>query len=370
MVSHETSRSAALLLTFIVNGWTYGACFETLTSVQPNQLTNVRQRRWILVPRDELVKTKTVMRAAGKFKALTMSIKKPLYINIVSAGGLRAGNLSGQSDPYVLINAQSSVDRKAKRYVVQTSVIKKTLIPTWNQKLLLPGIDSTYRLTFTVIDFDFLSPDDFLGQAALAVSTFNHPLSYQNLQLPLEGIKYPPFESADGRIKKLSDQEHQGQGVVRIELIPTPASTSMAGYLQVCKQSENGGYSWWPNNDSYSRRWVALTGQHLYFYGSDNIVVDTISSSSISAIYDHANHFECVDSQDGTVWCFQMDVRTGSIIRQHQERKVWLEKLSLATGIDVITSTESQTQRLKSQTEIQTFGQTLLQSQLKCPLIG
>ena len=69
----------------------------------------------------------------------------------------------------------------AQHYKISTSVVKNSVIPTWNEKLLLyvtptnktidvtivvrPGLDATTRLSFTVMDHDTFSTHDFLGQA-------------------------------------------------------------------------------------------------------------------------------------------------------------------------------------------------------------
>ena len=171
----------------------------------------------------------------------------------------------------------------------------------------------------------------------------------------------------------MSKEHSKGQGVVRIEILPLPASTSMAGYLQACKLTDAKltPWIWTKEANNFNQRWVVLTGEHLIMYATsptnDDLKnctpSDTIFVGDISAIRDHAGHFEVVNGEVGTVWQFKRDVRTGSMIRQHKERKLWLQKLSLASGIDVQVDDEAQHERVRSTAKASTFGRTLLDAQ-------
>eukprot|EP00964_Phaeocystis_antarctica_P065050 scaffold39184_cov55-Phaeocystis_antarctica.AAC.4 len=61
--------------------------------------------------------------------------------------GLLAGDKSGTSDPYVVV--QSAGGKKAK-----TSVKKKMLDPEWEETLELSVLDAAAALTFVVWDHD------------------------------------------------------------------------------------------------------------------------------------------------------------------------------------------------------------------------
>ena len=78
---------------------------------------------------------------------------------VLRAMGLRAADLNGKSDPYVIAKA---ADKQAK-----TGVIKRNLDPVWNEEVYLDGKLSSFLetgLTLQVYDKDRITRDDFLGE--------------------------------------------------------------------------------------------------------------------------------------------------------------------------------------------------------------
>ena len=84
-------------------------------------------------------------------------------LTIHSARNLKAADLNGSSDPYVVC---SCGDKDFK-----TKVVKKDLNPQWQTRISLPpfAVGQECQLTFRVWDQDLIR-DDFLGQVVLSPS--------------------------------------------------------------------------------------------------------------------------------------------------------------------------------------------------------
>ncbi|KAL6043095.1 E3 ubiquitin-protein ligase [Balamuthia mandrillaris] len=115
-----------------------------------------------------------------------------LYVTVVEARGLRAGDSNGSSDPYVKLVFNASFMQESKQLTwtlfffffqrlmdgqglhmkgnsYKTAVKKKTLNPVWNQSW---EFDCNYKLSFLefrVYDHDVFSKDDELGYVYVPV---------------------------------------------------------------------------------------------------------------------------------------------------------------------------------------------------------
>ena len=98
-----------------------------------------------------------------------------LRVHVVKAVNLRAADLNGKSDPYVVVHA-GGVHK-------QTHVVHADLNPQFDQTLEFPGVLSTFvatGLTLEVRDADMLTQADPLGgcRAPLHALTHGKPLEY------------------------------------------------------------------------------------------------------------------------------------------------------------------------------------------------
>ena len=95
-------------------------------------------------------------------------------ITIHSARNLRAADLNGFSDPYVVVSTGTQEGK--------TPVIKKELNPSWNSEFSFFCLQEGAELLFRVWDKDLIS-DDFLGQVIVPITSFEssvyrwHPLT-------------------------------------------------------------------------------------------------------------------------------------------------------------------------------------------------
>jgi len=81
----------------------------------------------------------------------------------VSAKGLPGADLLGKSDPYCICEAPGTPQSKVK-----TKTIMFNLNPKWNETFIVNGCAvGSALLEFTVMDWDLIGSDDFLGRATL-----------------------------------------------------------------------------------------------------------------------------------------------------------------------------------------------------------
>lgn len=88
-----------------------------------------------------------------------------LKVTMKSAHGLAAADLEGTSDPYVVVES-AGLRRK-------TEVVYKTLDPTWDQDLVMPGILDGFvetGLVLKVYDWDELGSADPLGEVRVVLT--------------------------------------------------------------------------------------------------------------------------------------------------------------------------------------------------------
>jgi hypothetical protein len=88
-----------------------------------------------------------------------------LWINVVAGRDLRAFDLNGKSDPYVVL--------RCNRQVFKTDTAKKTLAPQWNNSFRIAFWDNEDLLKKDILiemfDWDSSSKDDFMGVCSVLV---------------------------------------------------------------------------------------------------------------------------------------------------------------------------------------------------------
>jgi len=109
-----------------------------------------------------------------------------LRVHLQKGIGLKAADLNGKSDPYVVLQCGSGESKKSK-------VVRKTLDPEWDETidLMISTLADALKfgLTLKVMDKDTLSRDDPLGTITADLSLLNEangPHAYSE-PLPTQG---------------------------------------------------------------------------------------------------------------------------------------------------------------------------------------
>eukprot|EP00179_Madagascaria_erythrocladioides_P003782 CAMPEP_0198308766 /NCGR_PEP_ID=MMETSP1450-20131203/1338_1 /TAXON_ID=753684 ORGANISM="Madagascaria erythrocladiodes, Strain CCMP3234" /NCGR_SAMPLE_ID=MMETSP1450 /ASSEMBLY_ACC=CAM_ASM_001115 /LENGTH=793 /DNA_ID=CAMNT_0044011471 /DNA_START=83 /DNA_END=2464 /DNA_ORIENTATION=- len=86
-----------------------------------------------------------------------------LVVKTVQARDLKSADSNGLSDPYVIVRFN---DKKAK-----SKVVKRSLNPLWSEQFVFdaPGGAPSGKVSFTVMDWDRVGSDDFLGEFSIAL---------------------------------------------------------------------------------------------------------------------------------------------------------------------------------------------------------
>lgn len=363
------------------HGWHYSLDFKTFKEEYDSGSNGeshgrmVRRRLWVAVdkdkqvvqavqpveepedapapPKDEFFKMVRISRhvkiAARKFKNLTKSVKTPLIVKVVRANDIRGADWNGKSDPFVIVTGHRMSDGQAEeqQYYVKSDYKRNTVSPEWNEELLLPAVDNSYKLFFTVCDDD-VGKDDFLGQTSVLISDFSHPLRRQQITLPLGKLVMNPLR-ADRSEREFADLSEEAQGSLTVELCPLRPSTSSVGYLDVLKK-HNDGHTWSMGKE-YRRMYTVLTGDNIHFYrkfdGHDDMYKCspkiTVPVDKITAI---------VRFDDGRCEFFLKELHCSYSFKIPDDgvfpaekieyyRRTWLHKISLAADLDVESEAEA-----------------------------
>lgn len=93
---------------------------------------------------------------------------RTIHVTIESAKDLRAADLNGKSDPYVVYDW---AERARTKRTAKTHVVDKNLNPVWQHhgSLYYSSPSSTNIIEFDVWDKDMIGKDDFLGHASIDI---------------------------------------------------------------------------------------------------------------------------------------------------------------------------------------------------------
>ena len=136
-----------------------------------------------------------------------------LVVDVIAAEDIIASDKGGTSDPFAVVAVQGSGGWTSRH----TSVVKKTLNPEWNERLVFEVTDLFEPLVVKLFDKDLFGGNDFLGQASVAVEavTMDAPLQ---CWVPLE-----PDAAAQAvtgrlnlRLSMRAKQRHETSVAVRV----------------------------------------------------------------------------------------------------------------------------------------------------------
>uniref|UniRef100_A0A8C4QJY3 BAI1-associated protein 3 n=1 Tax=Eptatretus burgeri TaxID=7764 RepID=A0A8C4QJY3_EPTBU len=147
-------------------------------------------------------------------------VEQKLYVEVLSASNLIALDANGLSDPFVIVEVcPPHVAPKARSH--KTSVKSKTLHPVFNEQFCFAVPPDCCRkkgacILFTVMDHDWLSRNDFAGEACISLATMTgfggHIGGAMTARPPLFSL--PLSQPQEGRVLKIleervSDREAQ-----------------------------------------------------------------------------------------------------------------------------------------------------------------
>uniref|UniRef100_A0A6B2LRY8 C2 domain-containing protein n=1 Tax=Arcella intermedia TaxID=1963864 RepID=A0A6B2LRY8_9EUKA len=93
-----------------------------------------------------------------------------MRIHLLSGSNLKAADVNGKSDPYVII--------KHQKQKVKSKVCNATLNPNFFQHFSLDVEDMTKPLKFKVWDHDAVGSDDKLGKGSIDLNTLTSGSRY------------------------------------------------------------------------------------------------------------------------------------------------------------------------------------------------
>lgn len=145
----------------------------------------------------------------GHIKLDTSFEPGKLSITIEKAQNLLACDFNGLSDPYVKVYLMPDPAKSTKH---KTKVVKKSLNPEWNEKIVVPVtpemVKENRRLHLTVWDWDRLTANDFMGALSMSLSDIINntiPSSGWFKLLDEKQGALHAFPSNPGEIKKHSE---------------------------------------------------------------------------------------------------------------------------------------------------------------------
>lgn len=109
---------------------------------------------------------------AGEVRSVALlpssSFEPVCNVRVISGRNLRAADIGGKSDPYVICRVKHAEgNMKTEGCEVRTSHKWRTLNPVWEENLQVDGFQFGDALQFDVMDYDVLNKDDFLGCATI-----------------------------------------------------------------------------------------------------------------------------------------------------------------------------------------------------------
>ena len=154
-----------------------------------------RGRKVFIIVMNLIRKLQNAVRARYRVKLLTqyrIGLLRPMHISVLRCNSLAIGDISGASDPYVMMTVVDASNTDNQSWSFQTTVKDQTCNPVYYERFMVPGISGKQILVFTVIDEDDVR-HQCLGQASLKMSNpgevWKHGGSFV---LPISKVKYIP----------------------------------------------------------------------------------------------------------------------------------------------------------------------------------
>jgi tellurium resistance protein TerZ len=93
----------------------------------------------------------------------------PLTVTMISASGVRSADWNGLSDPYCVCTVvqKPGSSRREASTKAKTKTRMFTLQPVWDETFQVRGYVQGDTVSFTVMDYDWMRSDDYLGSAVL-----------------------------------------------------------------------------------------------------------------------------------------------------------------------------------------------------------
>lgn len=104
-------------------------------------------------------------------------MSKLTSVDIIQAQNLKAADLNGKSDPYVIFYLRDGGGRVSRKH--RTRTIKKNLNPYWDENFVCDSNDTDGNLIFEVWDYDTFSHDDMIGSASWPMSDLKKQSPYR-----------------------------------------------------------------------------------------------------------------------------------------------------------------------------------------------
>ncbi|EQC30968.1 hypothetical protein SDRG_11441 [Saprolegnia diclina VS20] len=306
---------------------------------------------------------RTIQRAAQKFKQLLHRSERPMQLQIHRATGLRPADWNGFSDPYVIVTAFElrGVQTRyevANYMMTKTEIQYKTLNPVWDFTVLLPHMTPETTLCLTVVDYDFGSSPDFLGQATISMDQLHDSTA---LELKLGPLVHTPLY-ADGSPMSFGDRDTPGQGTLGLTLAPVPCLVS--GLLRVLPPAPLVRSSWFGNGPTFQEMYGLLrsdTNTLLLYSAKDRAACSPsflVPLDSIARILDQENddgQWELHSHEKHALppWTFRAeycDESGGSEEERQRTHARWVKALSRATHRPVLVERSPSQFRFKFMT--------------------
>ena len=103
-----------------------------------------------------------------------------LFLHLQGGRNLVARDVTGSSDPYVVAQLGN------KKF--KSKIIQQTLYPRWNEVFAFEFLPTSEEKTlrFTVMDWDRLTKDDFMGECSVDLSSLELDTPAKSKWIPLE----------------------------------------------------------------------------------------------------------------------------------------------------------------------------------------
>ncbi|KAG9405085.1 hypothetical protein AC1031_004191 [Aphanomyces cochlioides] len=288
----------------------------------------------VLPPLESMLKlirlAQSVKRAARKFKSLLSLRDHPMYIHLLHGSNLRAADWNGASDPYVLVTCFEGKHR-ANTQTIKSEIAFKTLEPQWDQRILLPGVKRNATLCLTVLDYDFGSNPDFLGQVIVPLDSIKETVT----KIPLGPLMYIP-EQPDGTPMQFGDKHMAGQGSITFALETCP-NVKFVGDLQVLAPLDPK--KWFQPTPVFQSMFATLFTDRMVVYTPEDKAqgkaTAIIPLATIQQMLDDGNEWT-FRLKDNREWRFRVDYAIEDRDLQHDR---WLKALCRTTRRPVLVET-------------------------------